>query len=70
MGDAKGMSTGKRHRDDAPEPRVVAVNYNPGPDARDRLRRLFDMLLEHAARDGIVEPEQHAPSDHSCEDED
>ena len=64
------MNSGKSHRDDAPEPRVVAINYNPGPDARDRLRRLFDMLLEHAARDGIAEPEQHSPSDHSSEDED
>ena len=63
------MNSGKSHRDDAPEPRVVAINYNPGPDARDRLRRLFDMLLEHAARDGIVEPEQHSPSDEDGEED-
>ena len=64
------MNTEKRRRDDAPEPRVVAVTYNPGPDARDRLRRLFDMLLEHAARDGTAAPEQRSPSDDSGEDED
>ena len=31
--------------------RVVAINCNPAPDAQDRLRRLFTMLLEHAAKD-------------------
>ena len=31
------------------ELRVVAVTYNPAPDAEDRLRRLFTLLLEHAA---------------------
>ena len=32
------------------ELRVVAINCNPAPDAQDRLRRLFTILLEHAAR--------------------
>ena len=48
---------------------MVEVNYNPGPDAQDRLRRLFDMLLEYAARDGSVAPEQRSPSDEGGEDE-
>ena len=32
------------------ELRVVAINCNPAPDSQDRLRRLFTILLEHAAR--------------------
>jgi len=27
---------------------VVTIDFNPGPDARDRLRRLYCLLLEHA----------------------
>ena len=67
--DVRRRSRGKRPGADAPEPRVVEVNYNPGPDAQDRLRRLFDMLLEYAARDGSVAPEQRSPSDEGGEDE-
>ena len=33
------------------ELRVVAINCNPAPDAQDRLRRLFTLLLEHTAKD-------------------
>ena len=35
------------------ELRVVAVTYNPAPGAEDRLRRLFTLLLEHAADDDL-----------------
>ena len=34
-----------------PELRVVGIDCNPGPDAEDRLRRLFVLLLKLAARD-------------------
>ncbi len=34
------------------ELRVVAINCNPAPDAEDRLRRLFTLLLELTADDG------------------
>ena len=34
------------------ELRVVAINCNPAPDAEDRLRRLFTLLLEHTAGNG------------------
>ena len=33
------------------ELRVVAINCNPAPDSQDRLRRLFTILLEHAAEE-------------------
>ena len=63
------MNTGKRQRDNAPEPRVVAITHNPGADAQDRLRRLFTILLEYAARDGTAAPEQRSPSDEDGEED-
>ena len=38
---------GKPRRAD-PEPRVVRIEFNPGPDAEDRLRRVFTILVNHA----------------------
>ncbi len=32
------------------EPRVVAVEYRPAPDAEARLRRIAAILLDHATR--------------------
>ena len=37
---------------------VVRVVSRPAPDAEDRLRRLFTLLLEHAAREGQPAPEK------------
>ena len=34
-----------------PEPRVVAIQVRPAPDAEARLRRLGAILLKHATRD-------------------
>ena len=33
-----------------PEPRVVAIEYRPAPDAEARLRRIATILLDHATR--------------------
>ena len=33
---------------------AVTFDFNPGPDSRDRLRRLFSLLLEHAATQGQI----------------
>ena len=33
-----------------PEPRVVAIEYRPAPDAEARLRRIAAILLDHATR--------------------
>ena len=44
------------------ELRVVAINCNPAPDSQDRLRRLFTILLEHAAEERLAAPED-APAD-------
>ena len=42
---------------DSPELRVVGIHFNPAPDAEDRLRRIFTILLEHAARERQAAPE-------------
>ena len=42
---------------------VVRVFYNPGPDAEDRLRRLFSLLVKYASRDGQAASEKESPPD-------
>ena len=69
MKDATRKNRGQRSGDDAQELRVVEISFNPGPDAQDRLRRLFTILLEYAARDGTAAPEQFSPSDEGGEGE-
>ena len=41
----------------------VRVFSKPAPDAEDRLRRLFTMLLGHSARENRTEAEQKLPTD-------
>ena len=43
------MRNGRGHPG-GPEPRVVAVEYRPTPDAEARLRRIAAILLDHATR--------------------
>ena len=53
----------------APELRVVEINHNPGPDAEDRLRRLFTILLRYAAEDAKRQPPTNpSPEDGGEED--
>ena len=40
---------GRGHRG-GPEPRVVAIEVRPAPDAEARLRRIAAILLDHATR--------------------
>ena len=44
--------TRRGHHPGGPEPRVVAVEYRPAPDAEARLRRIAAILLDHATRVG------------------
>ncbi len=39
-----------RGHNSGPEPRVVAIEYRPVPDAEARLRRIAAILLNHATR--------------------
>ena len=56
MTDTNAHKKRKSSGGDSPELRVVEINYNPAPDAEDRLRRLFTILVKHAARDGRFPP--------------
>ena len=66
MKDKKRQNRRGKPPGDAPELRVVEINYNPGPDAEDRLRRLFAILLRYAAEDAM----RHTPTGPSPEDGD
>ena len=48
---------------DSPDLRVAEVRYNPGPDAEDRMRRLFSLLVKYATKDRQAAPEEDSPSD-------
>ena len=36
----------------------VRIISNPGPDAKDRLRRLFSLMVKYATRDAQAAPEK------------
>ena len=48
--------------------RVVGIDFNPGPDAHDRLRRLFTLLLNHVASEGEADPGEDVPADVTARD--
>jgi len=55
---------------DGPELGVVRVRSKPAPDAQDRLRRLFTLLVRYATADGTTTPEAHSPKvDHGDAEE-
>ena len=47
---AKQQVRNGRGHTGGPEPRVVAIEYRPAPDAEARLRRIVAILLDHATR--------------------
>ena len=60
MKEAKSQAQSKIG-DRAPgELRVVGINCNPAPDAQDRLRLLFTLLLEHTAGTGQTPTDEDA----------
>ena len=59
MEDTAEKSQPKRWRRtarDEPELRFVGIDVKPAPDAQDRLRRIFTILLEHAASERHAAP--------------
>ena len=60
----------KRPGGDSLEMRVVGIDFKPAPDAEERLRRLFTILVSHFAGEGAGEPEQDFPSAGSPSDDD
>ena len=70
MEDDKRQKNRRRPARDAPELRVVGIDVKPAPDARDRLRRIFTILLEHSAGERQAAPEDSdAPNDDRAEEE-
>ena len=53
----------ERPKGDASEIGVVRVFANPGPDAEDRLRRLFSLLVKYATQDGQATSDNASPTD-------
>ena len=51
---------------DGPEVGAVRIRSKPTPDAQDRLRRLFTLLVRYATADGIIPQETHS---HKADDE-
>ena len=41
----------RRTRCEGPQLKLAGIDCNPAPDAEDRLRRLFTILIRHAKED-------------------
>ena len=63
MDDTKTGNERGRPEGDASEFGVVRVFSKPAPDAEDRLRRLFTILLKNSASHGQAEHEKDSPPD-------
>ena len=63
MEDTKTRNRRGRPEGGASEIGVIRVFSNPGPDAEDRLRRLFSLLVKYATRDGQAMSEKDSLSD-------
>ena len=57
LNNPKSKTRPKNSGKDSPDLRVVGIHFNPAPDAQDRLRRIFTILLEHAAGERQAAPE-------------
>ena len=51
MKDMSGQDRRRRSEGNDSELGVVRIYSNSGPDAEDRLRRLFTLLVKHATKD-------------------
>ena len=49
---------------------TVTISSNPGPDAQDRLRRLFSLLVKYASKDKLPPTESDPSSEDANEVED
>ena len=72
MKDTTGKNQRNRRRkpgSDAFEIGEIRVSSRPGPDARDRLRRIITMMIKHASRDRqAARGENASPGDPQAED--
>ena len=63
MKDANSRHKRGNSLSDSQELKLAGIDYNVGPDAEDRLRRIFTILLGHAARERQAATEKDAPDD-------
>ena len=69
MADARNTNKPSRPSRDWPGLGVVRVRSKPAPDAQDRLRRLFTLLVRYATADETTSKETHSPGDDDGESE-
>ena len=63
MEETKGQNGHRAPEKDFPEFGEVRVIFRPAPDAEDRLRRLFTLLLKLSAGDGQAKAGKDSPPD-------
>ena len=63
MNDKSRQNGQRTPEEDFSEFGEVRIFSRPAPDAEDRLRRLFTILLKPSARDGQAASEKHSPPD-------
>lgn len=69
MKDSRIPEESKSSGADAFDIRVARIEYNPAPDAQDRLRRLFTILLKLSSSHEQAAFEKHPPIDDHPETE-
>lgn len=68
MKDTNGRKRRGKPRSGSSEIGVVRVFSNPGPDAEDRLRRLFSLMVKHATRSEEAVTEESATDERPNDD--
>ena len=63
MSDAKQQNGKRKPTDDGTDLRFAGVEFNPAPDAQDRLRRLFTILAGHFAERDADEKQKDRATD-------
>ena len=63
MVDASNRNQPRKSGRDGPDLGVVRIRSKPAPDAQDRLRRLFTLLVRYATADVTTTPEKYSPKD-------
>ena len=63
MKDKNGQDRRRKSRGDDFEIGEIRVFYNSGPDAEDRLRRLFALIVRYATADRQATPAENSPTD-------
>ena len=69
MADTRNRDKPRNSSRAEPELGVVRIRCNPAPDAQDRLRRLFTLLVKYATGDGTTTPVKYAATEDGGEEE-